>query len=84
MKDAKTGQYTPTQRGMELQLFEFTTRVVNDGTIRTSTKIFVTAKGQYFLINKFLGRPLKTKTEDAASNQIALPGFEVPELKELA
>lgn len=45
----------PTQKGMDLQLFEIKTRTVNnpDGSVRTTRTPKVTGKGQIYFINKF-------------------------------
>jgi anti-repressor protein len=75
MKDRNTRRYIPTQKAMELGLFEFTTKIVNDGTIHTSTSIRLTVKGQIYFINKFLGHPLNSALEN--TNQLTLPGIEV-------
>lgn len=47
----------PTQRAMELKLFEVKERTINnpDGTIRITKTPKVTGKGQTYFINKFLG-----------------------------
>lgn len=47
----------PTQRAMELGLFEVKERTINnpDGTIRITKTPKVTGKGQTYFINKFLG-----------------------------
>lgn len=47
----------PTQRSMELGLFEVKERTINnpDGTIRITKTPKVTGKGQTYFINKFLG-----------------------------
>ena len=46
----------PTQRGMELELFEIKERTINnpDGSIRITKTVLVTGKGQQYFINKFL------------------------------
>ncbi len=46
----------PTQYAMELGLFEIKKRTINnpDGSVRTTKTTKVTAKGQVFLVNKFL------------------------------
>lgn len=48
----------PTQRSMDLQLFEIKKRTINnpDGSIRTTRTSKVTGKGQIYFINKFLER----------------------------
>ena len=55
----KFGQYynMPTQRAMELGLFELKKTTVNkpDGSILVTTTTKVTGKGQQYFINKFLG-----------------------------
>ena len=47
----------PTQKSMELGLFEVKERTINnpDGTIRVTQTTKVTGKGQTYFINKFLG-----------------------------
>lgn len=47
----------PTQRSMEMGLFEVTERTINnpDGSIRINRTTKVTGKGQTYFINKFLG-----------------------------
>lgn len=46
----------PTQKSMELGLFEIKETVINnpDGSIRISRTTKVTGKGQQYFINKFL------------------------------
>lgn len=46
----------PTQRGMELKLFEVKERAINnpDGSIRITKTTVVTGKGQQYFINSFL------------------------------
>lgn len=46
----------PTQRGMELGLFEVKERVINnpDGSTRITKTTVVTGKGQQYFINRFL------------------------------
>ena len=46
----------PTQKSMELSLFEVKERTINnpDGTIRVTKTTKVTGKGQTYFINKFL------------------------------
>lgn len=46
----------PTQRAMELKLFEVKERAINnpDGSVRVTKTIKVTGKGQQYFINKFL------------------------------
>lgn len=48
----------PSQKSMDLKLFEVLERTVNnpDGSIRTTQTTKVTGKGQQYFINKFLGR----------------------------
>ena len=48
----------PTQKGMELGLFEIKESTVNnpDGSVRINKTTKVTGKGQQYFINKFLGR----------------------------
>lgn len=47
----------PTQRAMELKLFEVKERTINnpDGSVRITKTTKVTGKGQQYFINKFLG-----------------------------
>lgn len=47
----------PTQKAMELKLFEVKERAVNnpDGSVRLTRTTKVTGKGQQYFINKFLG-----------------------------
>lgn len=56
----KKGEYynIPTQRSMELKLFEIVTRTLNnpDGSVRTTRTTKVTGKGQSYFINKLKGR----------------------------
>ena len=49
----------PTQRGMELKLFEIKKRAIAnaDGSIRTTTTTKVTGKGSQYFVNKFVGIP---------------------------
>ncbi|AIQ61833.1 antirepressor [Paenibacillus stellifer] len=53
------GEYwnMPTQRSMDLALFEIKTRTINnpDGSTRTTRTTKVTGKGQIYFINKFKG-----------------------------
>ena len=55
----KTGAYynIPTQKSMDLGLFELKKTTVNkpDGSILVTTTTKVTGKGQQYFINKFLG-----------------------------
>lgn len=48
----------PTQRSMELGLFEITKRTINnpDGSVRITRTPKVTGKGQIYFINKFLAK----------------------------
>ena len=48
----------PTQRAMELNLFEVKESTINnpDGSIRITKTPKVTGKGQEYFINKFLGK----------------------------
>ena len=48
----------PSQKAMELKLFEVLERTVNnpDGSVRTTQTTKVTGKGHQYFINKFLGR----------------------------
>ena len=47
----------PTQRSMEMSLFEIKETTINnpDGSIRVSRTVKVTGKGQQYFINKFVG-----------------------------
>lgn len=51
------GEYynVPTQKGMDLKLFEIKTRSINnpDGSVRVTRTTKVTTKGQMYFINKF-------------------------------
>jgi len=53
------GEYRnlPTQKAMELKLFEIKTRTINnpDGSVRVTRTTKVTGKGQIYFINKFKG-----------------------------
>lgn len=53
----RRGEYynMPTQRAMELKLFEIKTRTINnpDGSVRTTRTTKVTGKGQSYFINKY-------------------------------
>lgn len=53
----KKGDYynIPTQRSMELKLFEIKTRSIHnpDGSVRVTRTTKVTGKGQIYFINKF-------------------------------
>ncbi len=53
----RKGEYynMPTQRSMELGLFEIKTRTINnpDGSVRVTKTTKVTAKGQVYFVNKF-------------------------------
>ena len=46
----------PTQRSMEMKLFEIRERTVTnpDGSIRITKTVLVTGKGQQYFINRFL------------------------------
>ena len=48
----------PTQRAMEMKLFEIKERTVNnpDGSVRIIRTALVTGKGQQYFINKFLAK----------------------------
>lgn len=50
----------PTQRSMELGLFEVKESTVNnpDGSVRTNRTTKVTGKGQQYFINKFIGKSI--------------------------
>ena len=47
----------PTQKSMELKLFEVKERTINnpDGSVRITKTTKVTGHGQQYFINKFLG-----------------------------
>ena len=47
----------PTQKSMDMRLFEVKERTINnpDGTVRITKTTKVTGKGQTYFINKFLG-----------------------------
>lgn len=47
----------PTQRSMEMKLFEIKERTINNpnGSIRITKTVLVTGKGQQYFINKFIG-----------------------------
>jgi anti-repressor protein len=53
----RKGEYynIPTQKSMELKLFEIKTRTINnpDGSVRVTKTTKVTGKGQIYFINKF-------------------------------
>ena len=51
----------PTQKSMEMELFEVKETTVNnpDGSVRINKTTKVTGKGQQYFINKFLGEPDK-------------------------
>jgi anti-repressor protein len=55
----RKGEYynIPTQKSMELKLFEIKTRTINnpDGSVRVTKTTKVTGKGQIYFINKFKG-----------------------------
>lgn len=48
----------PTQKSMELGLFEIKERAINnpDGSVRITKTVLVTGKGQQYFINKFLNK----------------------------
>jgi len=50
----------PTQRSMDLRLFEIKTRTINnpDGSVRVTKTTKVTGKGQMYFVNKFKGEKL--------------------------
>lgn len=52
----------PTQKSMELGLFEIKERTINnpDGSVRITKTVLVTGKGQQYFINKFLSNEEKT------------------------
>jgi anti-repressor protein len=72
----------PSQRSMELGLFEFREHVTirPNGRISLSNPLLVTVKGQRYFIEKFLGARLKAIAAKAATDQLTLPGFESPKL----
>lgn len=51
----------PTQRSMDMELFEIKKRTINnpDGSIRTTRTTMVTGKGQIYFVNKFLAEESK-------------------------
>ena len=53
--------YMPTQKSMEMELFEVKERTINDpnGSVRVIKTPKVTGKGQQYFINKFLGAPVQ-------------------------
>lgn len=53
-----TSKNMPTQKAMDLKLFEIKERTVNnpDGSVRITKTTKVTGKGQSYFINKFLVR----------------------------
>lgn len=57
--DSPEGEYynQPTQRAMEMGLFEVKKTAINksDGSVLVSCTTKVTGKGQVYFINKFLG-----------------------------
>ena len=57
---------SPTQRAMEMKLFEIKETTINnpDGSIRTTKTTKVTGKGQQYFINKFLGVNRLSTEED--------------------
>lgn len=48
----------PTQKAMELELFEIKERTINnpDGSVRITKTVLATGKGQQYFINKFLNK----------------------------
>ena len=56
IKGKRSDQGMPTQRAMEMGLFEIKETVINhsDGTIHVSKTVKVTGKGQQYFVNKFL------------------------------
>lgn len=52
---------SPTQKAMELGLFEVKESAVSnpDGSVRINKTTKVTGKGQQYFINKFLGKDVK-------------------------
>ena len=48
----------PTQKAMELRLFEVKERTISnpDGSIRTTKTTKVTGKGQVYFVKKFIGK----------------------------
>jgi len=52
------GRNMPTQRSMEMGLFEIKETSINrsDGTVTISKTVKVTGKGQIYFVNRFLGR----------------------------
>ena len=53
----------PTQRGMELGLFEVKESTINnpDGSVRVTKTTKVTGKGQVYFVNLFLGKQIEEK-----------------------
>jgi anti-repressor protein len=68
MRDKSIRRHIPTQRAMEMKLFEVTTTITNDGNIHTDVSTRITPKGQEYFVRKFLG-------ESTASRQMVLPGI---------
>jgi len=56
MKSGTSSENMPTQRSMEMGLFEVKMRVVNfpDGRILEKPTTMVSGKGQVYFVNKFL------------------------------
>jgi anti-repressor protein len=57
IKRLGTDRNMPTQKSMELELFEVKERTINDpnGSVRITKTVKVTGKGQLYFINKFIG-----------------------------
>lgn len=55
----------PTQRAMEMELFEVKESTVNnpDGSVRINRTTKVTGKGQQYFINRFLGKEKKSEED---------------------
>jgi anti-repressor protein len=73
MKQKSPKRHVPTQKAMELRLFELTTTITNDGDIHIDSSLKLTPKGQEYFIQKLIGERQKVI---AAANQMTLPGLE--------
>ena len=58
IKRKGTDYNMPTQKAMEMGLFEIKERTINnpDGSVRITKTVLVTGKGQQYFINKFLSK----------------------------
>jgi phage antirepressor YoqD-like protein len=83
MKDNSSRRHVPTQKGMELGLFELATTVTNNGALHVDTRFWITAKGQLYLTQKFLDERNSEIATEAAGRQITLPISGAPALAEL-